>query len=796
MAEDWFESNSPKKTPAKAPPADTAGDWFDSNAPKTAAAAVATQHRSQTPAGFLSRAWTAINTPIGTHFKSYNDETEKLNRVQDFAQTAEGRAAYEKHPTLTAMRSIAAGMERDLANLLTPAMVATSVAPAATAFTRGAVPASVRIVNVAGGAAKAATAGAFGAVGAGQVLHAVTDHDGNTQDRWMEGLGGAAALMGTAAEAGQTAGKHVQPDFLRRTLQDTFGAGEDFQQKLAEPYGKEAEKTRQTNDKREELNAGRLKQYAERVKATVLENERTVRKYGKRAGVHMAAVDQNAADHAKAVQVHADAVQHAADTERVRQQTMDEHEQLSQQQTQAVEAAKTQAKTDNDAKWEGVREGIGDRKQDVTPILHWAEIAQKHADPTTSPLIGAITRKANEVGNGGPVNIWADGREFTPGEQAYGRLYELQFGTPPPLNQEPEAPGATFDTLHRWYSFISNSMYSGQGRMEQGAYNLHHTLRASIGDAMESLARDSGQLDQLREARENHRHMMETFHDSPNQPASNASVSLKETTGGYVNEQARKGRLDLLGYYDPEIPQRAERIRSLQTTLEGLPSQATTGTANKPAPEPSPEPAKPEMGELKNLPAKPRLTRPMPEPVVPDISSEMREQLQTNIKKYGRLGSWVARLIIGGTTAYLSHGNIGALASDLAIGQVGVSMLSKALQSESVLNWMSKPTAETLHAIDSVPPQDAAKLREALTGMAIEDIRRGDIAPVDGRMAAFLGPNNMTAITTAIAASRPATAAEAKRRVAALQGAMDDPFAAADAGGMPQDVPEAPDDEQ
>jgi len=46
------------------------------------------------------------------------------------------------------------------------------------------------------------------------------------------------------------------------------------------------------------------------------------------------------------------------------------------------------------------------------------------------------------------------------------------------------------------------------------------------------------------------------------------------------------------------------------------------------------------------------------------------------------------------------------------------------LRKPSVVAWLAKPTAEEIKMIDSLPPQDAARLRQALVVLASDELSR------------------------------------------------------------------------
>jgi hypothetical protein len=152
------------------------------------------------------------------------------------------------------------------------------------------------------------------------------------------------------------------------------------------------------------------------------------------------------------------------------------------------------------------------------------------------------------------------------------------------------------------------------------------------------------------------------------------------------------------------------------------------------------------------------------------MHQEIAQQMYWKLKEYGRVGAWVSRLLFGSGIAYGSHvllegpvQRFGEFSGTLLFGQGGLMALTRILRRPNWLAEMSRPTADTVRAIDRVTnPQDRAKLQAALTGLIIQ-AGKGKPTPIHPYFAWFLGPRNMALI--AGAASLPVTAGEAKKRV-------------------------------
>jgi hypothetical protein len=269
--------------------------------------------------------------------------------------------------------------------------------------------------------------------------------------------------------------------------------------------------------------------------------------------------------------------------------------------------------------------------------------------------------------------------------------------------------------------------------------------------------------------------------------------TVGENRKGDVNPEAHRAevkakRMAAIKRLNPALAEHATRVQQLgeKTKQFADPEGLRKGMPQAPKPPDEVLPGKPQK-----LPSDPKLHGPQgmpgnlkdphvptpelplkPDTEVPDISKEVHEKLRKGLRRYGFWGSWVLRLVVGGATGQILHGEgAGALASNLFMGQVAVTLLTDSIhESEGALRWMEKPTIDSVRMLDRISPEDAAKLREAWTGMAVEDAKAGrgggKIAP---EIAKFLGPTNLQLITAAVTAGHPQNAGEAKRRAHAMR---------------------------
>ena len=292
--------------------------------------------------------------------------------------------------------------------------------------------------------------------------------------------------------------------------------------------------------------------------------------------------------------------------------------------------------------------------------------------------------------------------------------------------------------------------------------------RNAINDAMKDITKQVGNVPDpldpnktvsatslLDNARKLHTEKMEAFSDSPNEPATVASAYEKKIVPESVKETTEAEWGKKLERYDPEIPKIAESITKAKEGLKNLPKEDKARKSVKPlptppistplptppvAPEPLPGPQYP-IPPVLNDPAayrEPVATRPLPD--APNIQEENLRYINEGLRKYGKIGSWVLRSIVGGAALVVTHGTPSTFIKDMILGQSAVTLLTRALRSPSMLDWLSKPSAEDIKTINTLPPADAARMRQALSALANEEKRtnpnaKTKIAPA---MAAFL----------------------------------------------------------
>jgi hypothetical protein len=582
--------------------------------------------------------------------------------------------------------------------------------------------------------------------------------------------------MGIVAKATRGATKAVESipkpkvgEYVRGGIRDTLGVTENTEKTVAK-YGKDTEaakaqnitatertlkdrgKVETTNQTAAQRHADALKQHQDATKAVQAQNVKALQDHIETAG-KIVKDNQAAEDAIKA--------RHTGE-QQVEQETAEFRKR--------IDDAKTKAETDNKVAWDDVRAKTAGHSTDISNLQQIAERAAEQADPATSalfkriikgeqPTLPTLTRTSTAVkyidsaGNAvdrqamSPVSFdqkVASG-EFktapitetvTPDDPGYGDLYERQFGEPPPVGGGP----AQFNRLQRWYSYISNKMYGG-GRVEGGLYNSYKVVRDAINDAMQDIAKQANATAELEKARKLHTEKMEAFSDSPNEPATVASAYEKKIVPESVKETTEAEWGKKLERYDPQITRLAESITRAKEGLKKLPSEEEARRMVKPIPAPpdsAPLPEKPVAPPPVPY-AEPHANQPLPK--APNIQAENLKFINEGLRRYGKVGGWVLRTIVGGAELGLSHGDLSVFGENMLLGQAAVTVLTRALRSPSMLDWLARPLVEDIKVISTLPPAEAMRMREAIKALADEEKRvdpskaKIKIAPA---MAAFL----------------------------------------------------------
>ena len=474
---------------------------------------------------------------------------------------------------------------------------------------------------------------------------------------------------------------------------------------------------------------------------------------------------------------------HNRDVMRGKKKRADTQQKLStasDQLKRKIDAAGNKAKAADDAAWDAWRKKVAGTEIPSDPIVNEIKNVKSSMDPQDVAEFRKILKEATPTGEDMSElqrlrnDITRDNKmgddydSLTPAnKQAVDTIIE-RLNLSPDIDEEVDAAGAgagvstgggtkpvSAERLHVWKTQLEYAIRNAtRGNVRYGIGQVLDKVREAEVD----LSKAAGADKELETARALHGPYVDTFRNSPNTPTTVASYVASKVTPEFTKDTKLEAYIDMLGKYDPLIPQTVHYIDDLQEGLKHLPKEGPLREKLE-TPPPSIAIAGTE-GLSKDHPIlaaskvadnlMPKEGRPVPFgkteakgnlPEVPNVQTENLKYINEGLRRYGKVGGWVLRMIVGGTTAGLFHGDIGSFGGTMLIGQTGVTILTRALRSPSMLEWLAKPSAEDLNAIDTLPPQDAAKMRQIVGALRDEEIRQDPnkanikIAPV---MAAWL----------------------------------------------------------
>jgi hypothetical protein len=578
---------------------------------------------------------------------------------------------------------------------------------------------------------------------------------------------------------------------IRNYARNQLGVDEDFSKNIAQKYSKEQQGVDAANQKAredtlraqgvvDEKNASIMKKHAERTRQRIEANTQALKDAEEKR-------QQVAAQNAQAAQSHQEAVTRALQereaaehTDTLREEAQKNYDKATQDYFENERKVKGQAKAANDVQWDALRKKVGDVPIDPSGLTNVVE-QQRSAisTPEEAKLFDDQLRSKmtpEEVAE--DMGLAEEYDKLSPEMKANVDKMTSSLDNLGGIAKDGSEP-LTFNKLHGIYTELGMKLSRGNlpGQVWQGL----KTLRESIGGMMQTVADQGGVGEDLKAARQSNREYQEAFGRKPVDRMTLMDQRMQETNPEAFKAQREQARLAALAKISPDLVEQNKNVQAARAAAEGFPSQESL---RKGLPQPPDRPAeKPLPGQprLKPLPGKPELksyTEPhplTPEAEVPNISEAERTKIKESLKRYGRAGAWVFRLGIGtalGSSLLEGH-HMQGFGSQYVLGEVGLQALTRILQRPNVLDWMTRPSVETLRAIDSVRPEDAARLRSGLTQMALKDIEDKHAASgkIDPRTAKFLGPENMALIIAAVAAQggKPKNAGEAKEQAKSVQ---------------------------
>jgi hypothetical protein len=514
----------------------------------------------------------------------------------------------------------------------------------------------------------------------------------------------------------------------------------------------------------------------EALKKSLEHKENTMEELGKRSDAHDKEVKDVKEHNNRVVEKHniaSDKInreriasEHALELRRAEEANL---ETAAKEQDQKYADAEKKANSDNDAAWNKVRSKTAGHSTDISQLKKTTEIAADQADPATSalfkriikgeqPTLPSLTRASRAIryvdSAGNPVDPMTMGpatledkvksgeykvehvtETINPDDPGYGELYEKKFGEPPPVGGGP----AQFNRLQRWYSYIQNKMYSGwvsDGHL----YKAYGMVRDAIDDAMQDIAQQANATADLDNARKLHTEKMEAFHDSPNEPQTVASKSLREQTPEQVAAKARAERLKKVARYDPSILDTSKRIEEIQTRLKGmktedelrksLPKHIPPPSLDHPIesyrlkPEPEPFTGKPVEHETKGKTIwQEEKLKDKTAPVdYAKIKAEELKKFQKTTREYGLKRAIYASFTsipAAIVTAMLGKPKVALLEATVGPAVlIGSQILANLMDKPEVVAWVEKVTPKDTAEFDKLPPEQKSLFTQDMMDLA------------------------------------------------------------------------------
>ena len=410
----------------------------------------------------------------------------------------------------------------------------------------------------------------------------------------------------------------------------------------------------------------------------------------------------------------------------------------SQELAKRHEAAQAKAEQKNDANWNPVHKALDQKETPVAPLKTIAKSASAYADPVTLPIARSILHeggvKFDNVGrpivNGEARQVIANNKEVPINDRNYSQFYEMQYGELPPVGDN--AGNTNFARLQRLRTYTLNRMYSG-GRLEAGTYNSLKMILNGIDQSMDAIAARENMTKQVAQARASHTQMMEAFHDSPTDPRTVQTQSLRETSPELAKEQGIANRREKLAAYDPEIGRLSSELDTKRAALKG--------TSKKPLrKELQPYPERPASQPLP-LPGGERPVAAAPRQEF-DVQAERARMIESKAKRVGLTGYDYAILGSSLTDALfqpLFHG-----AGEIAFRTGAWGYVSSKLAFQTLLRnprfveWVTRATPEEVAKLRQLPNAERLKIADVTRNVVDASAKEGRPIRVSTAVAGFL----------------------------------------------------------
>lgn len=230
-----------------------------------------------------------------------------------------------------------------------------------------------------------------------------------------------------------------------------------------------------------------------------------------------------------------------------------------------------------------------------------------------------------------------------------------------------------YSDLQGYYSELGREL--SKGTLPGDVYSAYDTMHEAIGEQMQKIADENGAGAQLKDARAYWKRMKQTFGKSSDAANNRAAKLVKDQAPETIDQQQHDYSKRLLGSFDSDIPNLADKIAEKRDQLDAIPNKKAG-----PAPKPF-EPAK--IG-------------------AEDVEATKRESLQKRADWVRTRGQWAATWPVFYVLRDVLKGNgfpIGEAAMEAGGTLAAAHGIARALENPRVVKFLTKATAKDVAAI-------------------------------------------------------------------------------------------------
>jgi hypothetical protein len=360
------------------------------------------------------------------------------------------------------------------------------------------------------------------------------------------------------------------------------------------------------------------------------------------------------------------------------------------------------------------------------------ETAREKALKVGNTKFNAVNEKLNALpaDNESLLNAHSEAMEKIKGSQSEPKILEE-------IGKRLQNEGLDYEDEQGFYSELGNEL--SKGTLQGDIYTAYDTMHEAVGEDMQRIADSQGEGGKLYDARAYWRRMKQTFGKPWNQN-DNATATLKTANPEFLKSDEYQNRLRLLGWFDEQLPKVAENVTNLRQGLDALGKEKPLRQEVKQLPEKPP----PIKGDFKEYEERHKdVNKPIERPEI--NTRQLRETLldrwttgESSLNKWqvrallsGGLGSIVG-LAMGGSEGIEAAGAVSA-----ASYAFGPAVVAKLLDNPGVREWLTRPPAGELDALQKLPNADRVKITDGLKKVVQQAQTTG--VPVSPSVLAFVG---------------------------------------------------------